>query len=546
MNKDINTLNNVILPLSMENWYNILTKTINERPLYQPENFKLTFGQVVVKLLGISLDEDEYYNQLYEWVHESDPKLNLISDDTLDRTMNNNHFQSIQKVINLMYEQDLSINRMVAFLEGENVLLKSPIPSIHRKIRESLIKVLQHFANIEEDSLKNKELRRVLVDLVKWSKNHLARALEEYQNIDNMPRFLWFGNATKSQVYFVYYLITLGCDVILVHPNGQDILDSLRLDKELFFEHNYPQTREPESFPEEKRRRTATVAYRASREIESILNHEGSNLYKPWQFRDYLPHAITLKTTYDEIFLLEKEPAMIRPNFEVESGEVRIPAIFAKIMGVSKNRKEYWDRLHKMADKDTTLLIKGFPFTRAIISDYRYHYRGALRNGKLDPDLMLSAHYWTYGNLPLGLQRGIAAAISRLCSNLPLKKVGNETDEEVAVFLFAQSLLIPDNLLKLLQKFDYSQEIPSIILFKTEINGSFTREDAAILLLMNTIGLDIIIYNPAGHLDVENYIDESLFDTHWLEDIVFELQYKEPSFIKRGFLSGLLKNRKGE
>lgn len=547
MNKDFYTIKNVILPLSTENWFDILLKPIKERPLHDTNNRNFTFGQAVVKLLGISLDEDEYYNQLFNWIYKDNTGLQLLTDETLDRAIDNQHFQSIQKVFNRMYEQNLSINRFVAFLDGENVLLKSSIPAVHRKLRESFIKVIEHFAEIEDNGLKNNDLRRLVVDIVKWSINHLQPALEVSQLNENMPKFLWYGDANKSQSYFIYYLLTFGCDIVIVHPNGEDILDKLQLDKELFFQHQYPQLKEPESFPKEERKRTATVAYRASREIESILHHEGSNLYKPWQFRDYLPISITLKTTYDEIFLLEKERAMIRPNFEVSNGEVHIPSVFAKIFGVSKNRKEYWDRIHDIVNKEESLLIKSFPFTRAIISDYRYHYRGALgADGLLDPEKIMNAHYWNYKQIPVGLQRGIASAISRVCARPALKKHSNETDEDVAIFLFSQCLLIPDDFLKMLQKFDYTQAVPSIILFKTEQNGVFTREDAAMLLLMNTLGVDIIIYNPAGHVDMETFTKDTLFDVHWLEDMVFNMEYKEPSFLKRGIFSGFLKNRKGE
>ncbi|MER2061016.1 MAG: YceG family protein, partial [Niallia sp.] len=164
----------------------------------------------------------------------------------------------------------------------------------------------------------------------------------------------------------------------------------------------------------------------------------------------------------------------------------------------------------------------------------------------LDPEKIMNAHYWNYKQIPVGLQRGIASAISRVCARPALKKHSNETDEDVAIFLFSQCLLIHDDFLKMLQKFDYAQAVPSIILFKTEQNGVFTREDAAMLLLMNTIGVDIIIYNPAGHVDMETFTKETLFDIHWLEDVVFDMEYKEPSFLKRGIFSGFLKNRKGE
>ncbi|MFT8321737.1 MAG: YceG family protein [Bacillus sp. (in: firmicutes)] len=546
MIEKVHTINNRILPLSLDNWYELLQKPLKDRPEYKEDNGVITYGQIMVKLLGISIDEDEYYNQLFEWIYQEENDLLLLTDENLNRVMDNKYFQSIQKVLNIFQEQNLSINRFIAFLDGENLLLKSTLPAVHRKIREAMISVFQLFAKIEENGMNNSELRRVLVDIIKWSINHLSPVLDKSMTKGQMPKFMWYGDAKKSQVYFLIFLQEIGCDLILVHPNGTDVLQQPAQMKTAFT-HNYPQTKMPESFPTEKRRRTATVAYRASREIESILNHEGSGLYKPWQLREYMPMSVTLKTTYDELFLLEKEKAMIRPNFEVKNGEVKIPTIFAKVVGVSKNRKEYWDRLHSITSVEHSLLIKEFPFSRAVVSDFRFHYRNALgKDGKLDPDLMIKAHYWNYGRLPNWLQKGIAHAICTICDKPYLKALSNEAEEEVAIFLFSQGLLLPANIVKLLQKFDYSQEIPSVILFKTEINGIFTREDAAVLLFLNTFGVDVILYNPAGHMDIENFVEEGLFDEHLLEDVVFEMEFKEKSFIKKIFNNGILKNRRGD
>ncbi|MCM3215630.1 YceG family protein [Niallia taxi] len=547
MNVNLHTLNGQILPVSMENWYTTMQQPLNSRPFYKEENGTITFGQVFVKLLGVPMDEDEYYNQLYDWVHSEDNNLELISNNHLNRVLDNKYFQAIQKVLNVLHEQNLSVNRFVAFLDGENLILKSPSPSIHRKLRESMIKLVERFAETEPTGLKSSELRRVLVDVIKWSINHLQPSLEACGGSDRLPQYLWYGTGNKSQAYFLTYLSQIGCDLVIASPNGDDVFEQIAGDVQPVFIHRYPQEKEAEEFPTEKRRRTATVAYRASKEIESILNHEGSGLYKPWQLRDYTPMSVTLKTTYDELFLLEKEKAMIRPNFEVSNGEVKIPTIFAKVFGVSSNRKEYWDRMHTLVNVEHALLIKNFPFTRAIVSDYRFHYRNALgKDGKLDIDKMMGSNYWSYGRLPIGLQKGIASSIRSICHKPRLQSLPNETSEEAAIFLFTQGLIIPADILKLLQKFDYSQDVPSIILYKTEQNGIFTREDAAILLLLNAFGVDIILYNPPGHMDMEPFITEGSYDSHWLEDVVFELEYKEESFFKKMILNGFKKNRRGD
>lgn len=542
MNPSYNQLKTHILPLSLDTWYSTLNKPISERPQFQLEKGTIHIGQVVGRFLGISIDEDEYYNQLFEYIYGEQKVFSLLSDDTLDKRIDNQHFQAIQRVLNINQEQKLSINRFVAFLDGEQLLLKSGVPALHRKLREAMIDTIKLFSEKEPQGLKNNDLRRVLVDLVKWSYNHLQPELEHIDLQKRLPKYLWYGDFKKSHFYFIYYLMKIGCDIVIFSPNGHDILSEIDPTGELTFVHNYPGQKEEEPFPTEKRNRKSTVAYRASREIETILNHEGSGLYKPWQLRDYTPTSITLKTTYDELFLLTKEIAMIRPDFEVKNGIVKIPTVFAKVQGVSRNRKEYWDRLHAVAENEDSLLIKQFPFSSSVNNDFRFHYRDALgRDGLLQPEKMLQSNYWRYSHLPTGLQMGIGHAIRNICAKPALKPIYHETADDVKIYLFTQGMQIPPNILKLIQTFDYSQTVPKLILYNNELNGTMTRTDAALLLLLNQFGIDIILYNPPGHNDIENFVDDYLYDTHWLEDVVFDLEYREPSLVKRIFRNGLKK-----
>ena len=51
---------------------------------------------------------------------------------------------------------------------------------------------------------------------------------------------------------------------------------------------------------------------------------------------------------------------------------------FAKVMGVSKDTKEYWNRLHTAADYQETHMIRSFPFTEELKANYQYHYSQVL------------------------------------------------------------------------------------------------------------------------------------------------------------------------
>ncbi|WP_042457580.1 YceG family protein [Neobacillus dielmonensis] len=543
----IQQLNIHPVSLSYENWLSILKKPLSERPNYLFENGTIQIGQVVGEFLGIPIDTDDYYNHLYDYVTSREFRLYLLSEDSLDKTIDNNRFQAVQKILNISQEQKLSVNRFTAFLDGEQLLIKSNVPVIHRKIREAMIETLELFTRLEQDGLKNHELRRILVDIIKWSFNHLQPALETADPQKEMPRFMWYGDFKKSHQYFLFYLISLGCDMVIFHPEGRDILDGFITDP--IFKHQYPNQEPPEPFPTERRSRKTTVAYRASREIESILNQEGSGLYKPWQLREYTPSSLTLRTTYDELFILTKEMAMIRPEFEVKNGEVKIPSIFAKIQGVSKNRKEYWERLHSLVELENSLLIRQLPFTVPSSSDFRFHYRNALaKDGVIDPATIMKSHYWPYSFLPAGLQKGIANAVRNICDKPEINPLPMESLEEVKIFLFTQSMFLPKSIIQMLERFDYSQQVPKLIVFNNELTGRLSRSDAAMMLLLNQFGIDIILYNPTGHNDIETYIAPGIFDIHWLEDVVFDLAYKEPShsIFKKGLFQGILKNLRGD
>lgn len=531
--------------LSYENWLDMLKTPLSERPEFFLDKGTIQIGQVLGKFLGIPIDSDEYYNQLFDYVSSAEPCLRLLSEESLDKHIDNLHFQSIQKVLNISQEQKLSINRFTAFLDGEQLLYKSKIPAIHRKIREAMISTLELFTQREKEGLKNHELRRVLVDVIKWSMNHLNPLLDSVDLEKEMPKFLWYGDMKRSQHYFIYYLMKLGCDVVIFHPEGKDVMAGFLVDE--IFTHHFPNKQQAEPFPRERRNRQTTVAYRASREIETILNQEGSGLYKPWQLRDYTPSSITLKTTYDELFILGREIAMVRPGFEVENNQVKIPSLFAKIQGVSKNRKEYWERIQNLTEFEHSMLIRQLPFTWSSSNDFRFHYRNALgRDGLLNPDVMMQAHYWPYSFLPTGLQKGIANAIRRICEKPGLKSLPGENMEEVSIYLFSQAMFTPKEIIQLMEKFDYSQHVPKLIIYNNESRGVLSRSDAALILLLNQFGIDIIVYNPPGHNDIENFLQESLFDTHWLEDVVFDLEYKEPFKLKSKFFQGILKNLRGD
>ncbi|MCM3735847.1 YceG family protein [Bacillus cytotoxicus] len=514
-----------------------------KRPHYELTENSLHFSYIGCRILGVPNDTDEYYNQLF--AYSQNEKITVLHEQNLNKVIPSEKLGDIQEVFSLHQQaaNGLTINRLVAHLSGKRLLPEVDDPDIQHYIHTTFISILKLYEKQHNQSLKTEGFRRFLIDMIKLSENYVSKWFSQKDYKVQMPQIIWYGDASESRIYFLYFLTMLGCDVLYYHPEGKDGFETIDEEKRTFVI-SHPSRIAVEPFPDKKRERVATVAYQASKEIEQVLHHDNSLLYKPWQFRAYTPVARTLKTTYDELFIITKEKAFIRPTFFVENQHIYIPSLFAKVSGVSKNEKEYFQRLKTLTSYENSLLINQFPFTKEQKANFQFHYRDALnRSGKLDAQNIIQSHWWPHKRLPEGLQYGIAEAMIHTCESRLCKKIGNEKEQDTALYVFAQLSQIPPNILEQLEKFDYSQEVPKIVIFNNEKSGELTRSDAVIMLFLNQIGVDVLHFNPTGRNDIEQYIEAGAFDCHWLEEVSFDVEFHGSSSYKNlsNTLKGLFK-----
>ena len=82
--------------------------------------------------------------------------------------------------------------------------------------------------------------------------------------------------------------------------------------------------------------------------------------------------------------------------------------------------------------------------------------------------------------------------------------------------------MLPNNLLPLIQNFDFTKDIPKIVIIhSTKI--PFSAYECILLLLLNFIGFDIIIYTPTGYKNIETYIDNRAFEQYNIGEFNYNL-----------------------
>jgi hypothetical protein len=309
--------------------------------------------------------------------------------------------------------------------------------------------------------------------------------------------------------------------------------------------------------------RIETEAYKASSEIGKKIYGEDSYFYKPWQFADYKVNPCTLKTTYEEILIWSRQQAMFRPGFEASNGTVNLPNIFAKINGVHKSIRMYRKEIKRLRKEPNTLFFTAFPLYRLKQSGNtsRTFYDILDNTSYIDKRKLMLSQAWRYRHLRTSLQSEIADRIIDFCSLARFKNyevwskeenkslinkglINNITDflqnfditinlndskksfDSARMRVFNILVSLEDPLIKLISKYDYPFEVPKIVVYN---NGSprsrFTFEDAVKLMFMSSFGIDVIIFNPAGYNDIEDFLRERYYDTHRLEEVDFNLNY---------------------
>ena len=528
-------------PIRMTSWDSAnvgswLKNSLEDPAMVSIEGEKLTYPQLVCQYVGNSLDDDEYFTILHTHVNDSLGKLTILT-DALNKEITAERLRAVNRLFDMHRQaKGLSPNRMVAFLDGHSLLPKLNDLSINRRLRTVMIDVLKELQVNYKEGTMHHEYRRITIDLVKWIFNHVEPALENLNLETGLQGYLWYGTATPSEKWFLKYLAKFGFHVVIFNPLDEAWPKQL-LNIEDKLTYRFPKVATVQKpLPEEMPKIAGTVAFRATQEIDEIMHHENSGLYKPFQFKSFSTNSIRLKTTVDEAFLISKERAMIRPHFDVSNKTVTIPVVFAKLMGIDRNRKRFWNQVHSLTDRDDTHVIRQFPFTEIKKGNQMFHYRAALGpDGRLDPEKMKSANWWTYDKLPDGTQTVIGETIAKHVEEPILLPQNNETQEDLQLYAFSQSMVLPEFVIRLLQTFDYSQFVPTILLYNEENGPELSRSDANALCMIHRLGLDIILVNPKGHQDMEKWIQEGTFDLHWMDERSFDEPFKEQSVVQKIF-----------
>lgn len=364
-----------------------------------------------------------------------------------------------------------------------------------------------------------------IMKLLFLCKKYYTSVMNDYYMEEENPKILCYGQIYRDDLYFLL-LMNLSCvDVIYFNPTKQEKFPFPRDVMPYIDVQKNPRTANiTKIFVVEKPddlEREETVAYRATQEIHEVLHEDKGGIYGNWQFERYMVVANTIKTSYDEVALLNTIEARFRQGFEVENSCVYIPNIFSKISGITKDTAEYFDFFDRASAG--ALLIEKVPFS--IERNQEKKESLVSEDGLIDKEKIKKLPEYKFSHLKESVQDYILTTIQEMISKKDaLFRFAD--DEDIDNYIIYEILTLERRYQDLLQNFDFPYKIPRIVIFHDN-EESFTKSDGIRVGFFVLSGFDVVIFTPSGYNDVEMVLNDFNYDVHKLESYDSNLKLKD-------------------
>ena len=506
------------------------------------------------ELIGIA-SESSYNDTLALFSHKlNNSSKGIIFSETIPKP---NDVTLINSIL-----QELTRMRIGHFVNEDINLVSSQ--EINQKIRMALDEVIalaiqsEHFAN---DTIRNNFIAKLMI----WC-NLYVDDLDFSQ--DTPPKCLFYGPLKRHEVYFLLILAYIGLDVVYFNPTNDNTLKSMNLTSR--YESIILGNVSPVMVPLEERiqkgvvvEKVTTYAKKATNELEQNL-YSDTGIYKPWQFAKGTTKPIIMDSVIEDTLTYWNEPSKLRPGFKTEGQIVYTPVFFSKINGVYHDINAYYELVDKLRHAKNCVFYETPHLTSTALGQSRsiqYHNVPTSTTTQnlsnfnqqdlyslafcLNPDQTIKRDairehklYQRFLSLRSELQEFILSKLEETFSNNHLSFFKfNVTDKE-RIRLMAATFTLDEKLLNLIDSYDFTSDVPKLIMYVNS-REPFNQDDAMLIGLFKTIGIDILLLSPNSANNLELVISDKFINAIQLDEFVHDLPLKAPakkgSFFSRLF-----------
>ena len=273
-----------------------------------------------------------------------------------------------------------------------------------------------------------------------------------------------------------------------------------------------------DAFPAEQSQvRVSTAAYEAERELDSLL-YQDSGLYRNRQYAQ--AESVTLRVMYEEIALLWDQELKYRPSFQAENGAVTLPVLLEKICGVKDGQiNPYWQDIKKLMTPDTLVVTQVPWLTGREENPIKPHVTRFLQNRRLLKNRIKEHKDYPYRILREDMQDYLLDKLQLLLDRQSVAGIYQNGTEYTAI---AVALNLSKELLRLIQRFDFTKKNPKLILINTT-ERVLSLEDSILTAFLNLVGFDILFFVPTGYRCIEGYFTKPFANEQQLGEYLYDL-----------------------
>lgn len=454
-------------------------------------------------------DKFTYANELYRLQLElkNNKRLLLILNGKIP-------LPSPEEIAQIQRRSCQSLEELLSNL-SENIRYSKNI-ELERLLRQAFLNLFLEEA--KKGEMKLNRLTNKAVYLLCWLRRYQESLFSNWR-IPQVSCLFFFGACkNENEALFLRFLAKLPMDVVIFNPKKETGC----LNDSLLYEITYEDALNIEEFPQDNAKlQISTVAYQAERELDKLL-YQDSGFYRDYQYTR--ANAISLKTMFEEIFLLWNEELKVRPNFSIVDDCVNMPVLFAKISGVKDGQVvEYWKKIKSLLTEDTILITK-IPYVTSICENSIKPYATEFfKNGRLQREKIKAHSTYPYGFLRPAVQEYLLDKLELLITQRTI--VG--TFENGTEYTIVSTVLnLEKRILRLIQNFDFTKKNPKLIYIITK-ETALSLEDSICAAYLNVIGFDILFFVPTAYQAVERYFREPILEEYLIGECVYDLNIPE-------------------
>lgn len=545
-----------------------LRKNNSERKDYFKDEFKAQF----IRYIGIFEDYESSIKTLkIQSIEEKNKWLFFENEIALDQDID--FFEEIRKKVEEIYGMNIS-NKFDIKIFGDTVV---------NEVFLSSLDYISEILDFEED-LKPYEKYETLATIICLSRQYLSRKKFDY--VSNI-KCIYFGKIDRISVYFLILLYRMMCDIIYICPSDKyeevfkkydyDMLSKVVKSDKLVDNIEKYNLQYISKKGIELRKIKSTASYVQESVYDNLFKNK--ELYYTNQFIDYEVALLLFEGVIPDFYNTFVNDVRFREGFKVneETKTVFFSHFFTEVQGVQKDYEEYVKLVRHLLKAKNTIFFIEKEYDKVLLDE---NIKESKRNGEIFleknifmiNDEIITRRMFYFSELAFTVNEDGTYNLEDIkkvsfynLRNLKEKtvsyifKVFNEVISTPLVFfnkdlsflektkLLFLMLLVNPLVYKLLERFDYTNSAPKIVIY-LDNQDELKENMCQVLTILSMLGIDIVILSPNGKSGLDKYINQNAYTTLLLDEFkdidLMDILNTEIKEEKEGFFSMILKWKK--